>query len=354
MRARAPLLGMTLLVLLASSSPALGQKVFLNPSNQTGNDVAGGGTEADYALILANLTKELLTKAGFDVVVDQDFNNAPSNANSWGADIFVSMHTNAGGAHGTETLYVSDGGKVLATSVLAGLVGSVGYEDRGLVYRGDLHVLNASDMFACLEEAVFHDCTTTSGPKGHPPSESEFLRSAEGQQKIAAGVAAGVCAYFKKSCEATPEKGWLKGTVYEAPDLAKPLEGATVSLDGGQTAVTSSAGAFSFELAPGSYAITATKEGFAPATTTASVTAGKETWESLGLTRLQGDGGPVDAAPGDGVVTRRPGEGCSCRLGDGSPASRSGGWLLLGLGLLLRGLRSARAARRGRSGRRGR
>jgi len=358
MRARAPAIGAALLLLLGSGRPALGQKVFLNPSNQTKNDVAGGGNEAEYALIMANLAKGMLTKAGFDVVVDQDFDNAPSNANSWGADIFVSMHTNASGGHGTETLYVSDGGKVLATSMQAGLVGSVGYEDRGLVRRTDLHVLNASAMIACLEEAVFHDCTTASGPKGHPPAESEFLRSAPGQQKIAAGVAAGVCAHFKKRCDATPEKGWLKGTVYEAPDLAKPLEGATVSLDGGPSTVTSSTGAFGFELSPGSYQVTATREGFAPGTTTAIVAAGGETWASLGLTR-QGDGGTLaDAAPGDGIGTRRPGEGCTCRL-DAAPSGIPGWWLLLGLGLGLlrrpwRGLRSARAASCGRSGRRAR
>ena len=39
------------------------------------------------------------------VQVFQDFTNAPSNANSWGAEIFVSIHSNAGGGHGTETLY---------------------------------------------------------------------------------------------------------------------------------------------------------------------------------------------------------------------------------------------------------
>lgn len=40
--------------------------------------------------------------------MDQDFYNAPKNANSWGADIFVSIHSNAGGGHGTETLGESD------------------------------------------------------------------------------------------------------------------------------------------------------------------------------------------------------------------------------------------------------
>jgi N-acetylmuramoyl-L-alanine amidase len=363
---RAAALGIlaALLLLLGPWRPALGQKVFLNPSNQTGNPVSGGGTEDQYALILANLTQTILTQAGFDVVVDQDFTNAPSNANSWGADIFVSMHTNAGGSHGTETLYLSDGGKVLATSVQAGLVASVGYADRGLVHRTDLHVLNSTAMYASLEEAVFHDCDSTSGYKGHPPSESDFLRSAGGQAKIAAGVADGACAYFKKTCAAAPEKGWLKGTVYEAPDLARTLEGATVSLGTGGSTVTSSTGAFSFELAPGTYQVTATKQGFEPGSATVAVTAAKDTWESIGLIARRADGGPPDGGPveaslgdsgvGDGARghdggTPRPEEGCTCGVGAVAPPGdldlRPLLWVVL-LGYALGRSQRSRAGRR--------
>ena len=220
MRTTLPLL---VLPILLAAGTAEAQKVFLNPSNQTGNPVSGGGNEAQYQLICANLAKGILDKAGFNVVVDQDFTNAPSNANSWGADIFVSLHTNAGGGHGTETLYKTDGGKALAAKVQEGLLASLGYQSRGLKLRTDLHVLNSTNMHACLDEAAFHDCTATSGYQGHPPSESSFIRSAAGQQQIAEGVANGVCAYFGKSCAAAPETGKLRGTVYRAPNLDDKL-----------------------------------------------------------------------------------------------------------------------------------
>jgi MYXO-CTERM domain-containing protein len=314
-------------VLALLSAPGLvaeAQKVYLNPSDQTGNAVSGGGNEAQYQLICANQAKALLVAAGFSVVVDQDFTNAPSNANSWGADIFVSMHTNAGGGHGTETLYVSDGGKKLATQVQNALVASLKLTDRGLKLRTDLHVLNATDMYACLDEALFHDCATTSGWAGHPPPESDQLRSAAGQTLIAQGVANGVCAYYSKSCTTTPAKGTLKGTVYRTPNLAAVIADATVSITGGSSVTTSSTGTFSFDLAAGSYTVTATKAGYVAGSVSATVTASQETWASIGLQPVPGDGSVgldvgLDVPPlvADGVAPR-PGEGCSCRLSDSS------------------------------------
>ncbi len=280
--------------------PALAQKVMLNPSNQTGNAVSGGGNEAQYALINANNTKAILDGAGLNTKVDQDFYNAPLNANSWGADIYLSIHSNAGGGHGTETLYKTDGGKNLSTHVQNGLVGKLPYGDRGLKYRNDLYVLNQTNMYACLPEVVFHDCSTKSGVKGHPPAESDFLKSADGQGKIAAGLAAGVCTYYGKNCEGgepPPAKGWLKGVVYEDPDLEARIPGATVTLDTGESAVSNAQGAWEFYLAPGTYTATAIKAGYDANSSTRDVVAGEEVWGSIGLTKLTQ---PVDS-DGDGV-----------------------------------------------------
>ena len=262
------------------------KKIFLNPSNQTSNSVSGGGNEAQYALICAKLASTILKGAGFSVVVDQDFTNAPKNANSWGADIFISMHTNAGGGHGTEVLYKSTGGKAVATKVLSGLLGAVGYQSRGLKYRTNLHVLNNTNMYACLTEAVFHDCTKTSGYQGHPPAEAAFLRTSSGQQKIANGTAAGACAYFGKTCSGSSSaKGWLKGVVYKAPDLTARIKGATVKLSTGQSATTDGNGYWAFQLAPGSYTATASFTGYKPNSSTRTVVANTDTWGSIGLSK---------------------------------------------------------------------
>jgi len=272
----------------------------LNPSNQTGNLVAGGGNEAQYALINANNMKPILEGAGLTVKVDQDFYNAPLNANSWGADIYVSIHSNAGGGHGTETLYKTAGGKNLATHVQNGMLAKLPYTDRGLKYRNDLYVLNKTNMIACLPEVVFHDCSSQGGVKGHPPAESDFLKSADGQAKIAAGLAGGICTYYGKNCgagEPPPAKGWLKGVVYEDPDLDARIPGATVTLDNGDSALSNDLGAWEFHLTPGTYTATATKEGYESNSSTRDVVAGAEIWGSIGLTKSS----PLPDGDGDGI-----------------------------------------------------
>jgi N-acetylmuramoyl-L-alanine amidase len=343
------------------AAPAAAQRVYLNPSDQTANAVAGGGNEAQYALINANLTRPILEAAGFTVQVDQNFNAAPSNANSWGADIFVSIHTNAGGGHGIETLYKSTGGQTLAGHVQDGLLSKLPYQTRGLKYRDNLHVLNNTDMFACLTEALFHDCATSSGYQGHPPSESDFLRSGEGQQKIAQGIATGVCSYFGKSCGTAPQPttGHYVGVVYRAPNLEDRLEGAFVQVAGGASTTTGPDGAFSFELDPGSYTVTATLDGFQPGSSTRDVVAGEEVWGSIGLevAEPEPDAGP-EAAPQDAAVedvvvedvalpeaspeaaptaarpwTSEEGSGCAC--GVARRRGPSGAWLLLLAGVFL-------------------
>jgi hypothetical protein len=299
-------LGLLCLALALFAAPAWAQKVTLNPSDQVNNAVSGGGNEAQYALILANLAKPTLTAAGLTVKVDQDFYNAPKNANSWGSDIFVSMHTNAGGGHGTESLYSSNGDKILAGFVQTGLMSKLPYVSRGLKYRTDLHVLNSTTMDATLEEAVFHDCTTTSAAtaatKGHPPGEAAFLKSSDGQGKIANGVASGICSFYKKTCgngTVTPPAptGLYKGIVYKAPDTKAPIAGATVKLSNGDTTTASSTGFFQFSVPAGTYTATASAAGYAPNSSTKAVVAGAEIWGSIGLSTST----PVDTDK-DGVA----------------------------------------------------
>ena len=275
------------LAVLLAANHSLAQKVYLNPSDQPGIAVAGGGNEAQYALIIANLTEDIVDAAGLNSKVDQDFYNAPYNANSWGADIFVSIHSNAGGGHGIETLYKSEGGKNLAGFVQNGLLSKLPYQSRGLKYRADLHVLNATDMYAVLPEVLFHDCATNSGPQGHPPSESAFLKSADGQAKISQGLASGICSYYGKDCGggAPPQqKGTLIGVVFKEPDMEDRLPGATVTLNTGESVVASpDTAAWQFELAPGTYTATATLDGYQPNSVVRTVVAGQEVWGSIGL-----------------------------------------------------------------------
>ena len=208
------------------------------------------------------------------------------------------MHSNAGGGHGTETLYKTSAGHTIANRVQAAMIANMPYQSRGLKKRTDLYVLNSAKMAACLAEVVFHDCAVASGVKGHPPSESAFLRSKSGQDKIATGIAAGVCTHFGKKCGAggvvvDPPKtlGVLKGVVYKAPNAADRIAGALVKLNTGQQTTSSATGFWQFSLKPGTYKATASKAGFVSGSKTSVVLAGKTVWGSIGL--------KVAAAPAD-------------------------------------------------------
>ena len=81
-----------------------------------------------------------------------------SVANYHKVDVFVSLHFNAfdGKAYGSEVLYVSGSGKVIAQKVQNELV-HLGYFDRGVKYRSNLHVLNGTNAPAILIEGCFCD-----------------------------------------------------------------------------------------------------------------------------------------------------------------------------------------------------
>ncbi len=69
-------------------------------------------------------------------------------------------------------------------------------------------------------------------------------------------------------------------------DMSERLPGAQVSVQGGPSATARDPDGFwSFELAPGTYTLTASAAGFESASRSCAVTAGGETWCSIGLTR---------------------------------------------------------------------
>lgn len=270
---------------LVAPGLAVAQKVFINPSNQVNNAVAGGGVESTYAMANANVCQGVLTAAGFSVRVDDDFNNAPLNANSWGANVFLSVHSNAGGGHGSETLVgVPSGSQTLSDRVLAGLVGKIPYSSRGTKDGTWTYVLRTATMPGTLAEVVFHDCAATSGYAGHPPSESSYLKSASGQQAIGTGLANGICSYFNKSCTPAPQTGFVKGVVYQNADVNQHVAPATVRLSTGATTTYDGNTVWSFEVPAGTYSITASAAGYKTATRQCdAVTAGNTVWCSIQL-----------------------------------------------------------------------
>jgi MYXO-CTERM domain-containing protein len=202
MRTAWSLLGVLALAALPRS--AFAQKVFLNASDQTSNAVSCGGVESTYADDEGKRTQALLIGWGFDVQYSQDFTNSPSIANNWGAEDFLSIHSNAGGGHGTETLYKSSAGQVFAGNVNDALVAALGLPNRGLKYRDNLHMLNATDMPAALTEVLFHDCTTDHATPLGTMSESCFLTNTDGRGISSEAMAKGICAHYGVTCVTGP------------------------------------------------------------------------------------------------------------------------------------------------------
>ncbi len=80
-------------------------------------------------------------------------------ANSWGADYFISLHTNAGvpSASGTEAFVYSvpSNAQRLADDIVDGITERTGLRDRGVFARPSLYVLRRTAMPAVLVELGF-------------------------------------------------------------------------------------------------------------------------------------------------------------------------------------------------------
>ena len=127
-------------------------KVFINPGHDINLDSGAvnpvyGTRECDVARDAGKMLARYLETA---VCAESD---------SWGADIFVSLHCNAFNtqARGTETLYKSFNGQRLANDIQSQIIRSINTVDRGVKKRDDLWVLNGTDATAVLVEMAFID-----------------------------------------------------------------------------------------------------------------------------------------------------------------------------------------------------
>ena len=113
-------------------------KIFINPGH--GGEDAGacgnGLIERDVALFIGNRVESYLQAVDYDIKLFRyDGLQVICNAaNNWHADLFVSIHCNAGGGFGTETFYISERGKLLANAIQNQIVNSVDTFNRGVKF----------------------------------------------------------------------------------------------------------------------------------------------------------------------------------------------------------------------------
>ncbi|WIW70448.1 N-acetylmuramoyl-L-alanine amidase family protein [Anaerosinus gibii] len=155
-------------------------KIFLNPGHQPGVDSGAvnkelGLQECYTTLNISKRVKQYLEAVGYQVQMVQSDNlagespqyiNVTESANTWGADLFISIHCNSAprsDVRGVETLCcgLGDEGERLAECIQDQVVATIqkidfNFPDRGVKkdVRG-LAVLRATAMPAVLVEMAF-------------------------------------------------------------------------------------------------------------------------------------------------------------------------------------------------------
>lgn len=184
-------------------------KIFIdqghNPVNPNAGAEGNGYREQDITFEIGRRLAAILQANGFETRLSRPTSETQlgtsvstslaarvEGANSWGADYFVSLHTNASvnpQASGTEVLVYSRSSPAyeLARSVLEQLRLSTGLRSRGVVTRPGLYVLRRTAMPAILVEMGFIT---------NPEDASLMVNSPE---LFAQGIADGIIDYVRRS-----------------------------------------------------------------------------------------------------------------------------------------------------------
>lgn len=132
--------------------------------------VGNGLKEKDMTLDISKACYDYLKKNKVDVKIsrttdkDSSINSKVTEANSWGADLVVEIHINAGGGDGAEVYHsrVGGKGKVLAQNILNEIC-KLGQQSRGIKTKLDsdgsdyFGMIRMTDAPAVLVECAFID-----------------------------------------------------------------------------------------------------------------------------------------------------------------------------------------------------
>ncbi len=176
------------------SQPESGKKVMLDPGHGGSDPGASGNgfNEKDLNLSIANYCKAYLESAGYTVAMTRDADNYISlmsrcyAANNFGADVFVSVHNNAGGGDGSEFIYypTSTNGKKLCDAIKPH-IDALGQNFRRYIARDDA-VVAYTKMPACIVECAFIDNAT----------DIQIVSTDEKRKAMGEAIAKGVGDYF--------------------------------------------------------------------------------------------------------------------------------------------------------------
>lgn len=138
-------------------------KIYLSPSSQPYNAYSAGETnEQAQCNRIAEYAKAALERNGYEVKKDTEGmdNTAKVNSgNAWDADLYICIHTNAGGSSkGTMGLcYAGSVNDPYLLSIYQAVAGVTPWDDLGIVVRSDLYEINYTRMMCVYMECAFHD-----------------------------------------------------------------------------------------------------------------------------------------------------------------------------------------------------
>jgi N-acetylmuramoyl-L-alanine amidase len=182
-------------------------KIFIdqghNPENPNAGAEGSGYREQDLVYRIGVILSDILTRRGFETRLSRATPEAQlgtSNltslqervnaANAFGADYFISLHTNASAseaANGSEALVYSADSVAfdLARDILSQLSLSTGLKNRGVLLRPGLYVLRKTNMPAVLVEL------------GFITNQNDASLMASSPELFAVGVADGISEYLR-------------------------------------------------------------------------------------------------------------------------------------------------------------
>jgi len=161
-------------------------RITINPGHHVELDCGAVGStglrEVDVNIAVARKLEQLLLEFGHEIhyVQSNDLQEICDLSNSFGANLFVSIHCNAAThdeAHGTETYYcaVSANGEHLAALIQEQIV-ALGLADRGIKNTG-LYVTRHANATAVLVELAFLSNPTEEFMLGNENWQNQFAKA---------------------------------------------------------------------------------------------------------------------------------------------------------------------------------
>lgn len=143
----------------------MAKKIYLSPSDQSDNAYAAGNTtEALQCKKIADACAKYLKANGYTVKVGSQsigYVGRVKESNSWGADVHIPIHTNAGGGDGTLVMsYTGYTNNKYVKNVYNEVAKVSPGKDDGIRVRTNLYEITETIALCVYVECEFHDNAT--------------------------------------------------------------------------------------------------------------------------------------------------------------------------------------------------